>query len=682
MDTSSEDDILTPEAKQALLVEDDPPIRRMLEKSLQRRGYAVESFDNGDAAWASYQTHPRPLVILDWMLPGLDGIEICRRIREAPEGASCTILIETARSDPKDLQEALRAGADDYFMKPIQMRVFEVRLAVAENSMRQKLARARAEAKLRESEAMYRMLVHALPDMVYKLDEEGAFAFVSEAADQFGYNAEDLIGKHFNELLVPGEIDRLSRDAVLPRFRGRSTGVKGAPKLFDERRARPRKTAHLEVKLTAGSKAPEGVEEIVGEVNACGMYDTEDDSGAFLGSTGIIRDVTARKEMERALIVSERANAVGALAGGIAHQFNNLHAIIKGYLELTRDLDGLPDKAREYLDVAHESTLQGAAVTHSLLAFCGRKKQRHEKKPVRLQEAVESTVKIVLREFASEGIVIDTDLQEVPELLADAGQVSQVLMNLLINARHAMLETPEKRIVIRAGVRAERAFVAVADTGCGIPADALSRVFDPFFTTKGEYAEALSGQANVRGVGLGLSVANTIAREHGGELQVESAPGAGSTFTLWLPLRGRDAAGEAASETDLSAAEQRRLQGARVLILEDEAHLRDLYTTVLSAEGAAATATDDAAEALRLHGETPFDLFLVDLQMPKLPGGEFLRRLRTAQPGDHPAAIIVTGRLDPDDLAAAGEKAVFDTLAKPVDRVTLLRRISAALADR
>ncbi len=678
-----------PEAmlKRVLLVEDDANIRRMLDTMLIKRGYDVDAFDNGENAWQCYQQKHHPLVILDWMLPGISGIDLCRRIRKHPEAEYCTIIIETARTAQQDLMQALDAGADDYLPKPLSMQMFQVRLAIAERAVREKIGRKLAEEKLEESEEVYRLLVQALPDMVYKLDENGIFTFVSNASDQFGYSPEDLLGKHFAELVSEEDADRISRNLVLPRYEGRETGDDDAPKLFDEKRGRKRKTAHLEVRIRpSDAKRSDSTRQrpLLGEVNACGIYAEEGAKAkGFLGTSGIIRDITKRKEMQEALILSERMAAVGTLAGGVAHEFNNLHAIIKGYLEMAIAARDIPPKVKGWLKIALESTLHGADVTHNLLALCGRSTGR--KRRVNISDIVTSTLKIVRNEFATEGIKIDLQIQEPPPAVADRTQIGQVIMNFLINARHAMKESDTKHITVSCGVEDSRIFIRASDTGCGIPPEIINRIFDPFFTTKGERAEGTLTQNDLKGVGLGLSICSTIAREHGGEITVQSKLGQGTAFTLWLPIpepgSGNDEGGpnrdpQPRKQVDFSAH-----QGKRILVLDDEQHIRELLTSVLEAKGFTVTATDDGRAALQMHREQPFDLILVDLQMPKISGEEFLTELQCQKPAKKSTSVVMTGKLIGDIPEGRSDLTIFSAVPKPFNMQELLHAIHGALEN-
>jgi len=205
-----------------------------------------------------------------------------------------------------------------------------------------------------------------------------------------------------------------------------------------------------------------------------------------MGTVGVIRDVTLRKINEKNMIHFERMVALGTLSGGVAHEFNNLHAVIKGYLELVLQDQTLGAGLREHLDVVYENTQQAVEVTKHLLAFCG--KQSGKQKMESLKSVINKSVRIIKREFETEGITINFQIDQDIEVPVLGGQIGQVLLNFLINARHAMMESQEKRIEIQAGVDGERAYVRLSDTGCGIPEKEISRLFDPFFTTKGEFS--------------------------------------------------------------------------------------------------------------------------------------------------------------------------------------------------
>jgi PAS domain S-box-containing protein len=387
---------------------------------------------------------------------------------------------------------------------------------------------------------------------------------------------------------------------------------------------------------------------------------------------GTIRDVTARKQTEEALIRSQQLAAIGTLAAGIAHEFNNINTSVIGNLQFVLAQHALPDEAALLLQRALRAANRASDITSRLLNFAS--PGEVTRTVADLDALVRSTFAIVENELSSEGTATALRLGAAPRVLCAPPQISQVLLNLLINARHALLGRPDPRITVEVGVVDGRGFFRVKDTGCGIPVDRLPKIFLPFYSGKGEHAGDDPVQSTVRGSGLGLSISDTIVRNHGGEIQVASEHGRGSTFTVWLPLAEHPAEREPGRLTRPGST------GGRVLILDDDGDVRELLARVLERAGYTVTATGDPLRALDEHAEAPFQVILVDLQMARMSGFEFLARLRAA-PGPTAKVVVVTGRLERALEAAARDLGAAALLHKPFD-LGELERLVGELASR
>lgn len=241
------------------------------------------------------------------------------------------------------------------------------------------------------------------------------------------------------------------------------------------------------------------------------------------------RDLRQRKAEQARLVDAERMAAVGLLAGGLAHEFNNLHAVAVGHLEFI-ERDGADPETRRHAAAARTALERAAALTGSLLDFA--RPHPGARKPERLDLVAAETLALVRGQLLADGITIeDQACVAMPPLEMDRNQIGQVVMNLLINARHAMSGRSERRLRL-ATVRVDgRQILSIGDTGGGIPEAVRDRIFLPFFTSKG----LGHGAGTPRGIGLGLSISKAMAEAHGGGLEVESAAGVGSLFKLWLP---------------------------------------------------------------------------------------------------------------------------------------------------
>lgn len=254
---------------------------------------------------------------------------------------------------------------------------------------------------------------------------------------------------------------------------------------------------------------------------------------------GLAQDITDKRRAENELLQSERMAAVGTLAAGVAHNFNNLNTGILGHLEMLQRKEELTDRGRAKLELVINTVKRSITLTDSLLAFSGKRMGKRSQQLI--APLVQDTVGLIYNEFEADGISFNMQLDPLVTAYCSGGEICHVLFNLLVNARHAMLESEVKSITLCCGLDRARAYLQVSDTGCGIPEDAQKNIFLPFYTTKGEHAKQDSALASVRGTGLGLSSSKTIIENHNGEIMLESTVGKGTTFTIWLPTKEHNA---------------------------------------------------------------------------------------------------------------------------------------------
>ncbi len=241
-----------------------------------------------------------------------------------------------------------------------------------------------------------------------------------------------------------------------------------------------------------------------------------------------------KRLLHEQLVQAQKMEAVGTLAGGIAHEFNNINGDIIAYTDLTLEMKKLPSAARRNLEVIRSSAVGGADLTKSLLTFS--RKDVGDKEAVNPRDVVDQVLKVAKQQLAIEGIELTVEHSTgVHQVMANIHMLESVVMNLIMNAKHAMLKSAVKNLTIQTGMENGRVLIRVRDTGCGIPEENLSRVFEPFFTTKGALVGGEVYDGKACGTGLGLSVSHSIVQGHGGEITVESQVGSGATFTVYLP---------------------------------------------------------------------------------------------------------------------------------------------------
>lgn len=379
-----------------------------------------------------------------------------------------------------------------------------------------------------------------------------------------------------------------------------------------------------------------------------------------LGWLELYRDITGQRQIQSRLFHSERLAALGQMVSGVAHELNNALTSIFGYAQLMeRRSTGFESQVptRHILAEAERAK----RIARNLLLFA--RGSKSERAPVDLNEIVERTVEMRAYELRLENIRVELDLCErLPEARADAAQIQQALLNLIVNAEQAIRQTKESgHIWIRTKpIPENRIALEVADDGPGVPPEVILRIFDPFFTTK---------PAGV-GTGPGLSILYGIIHQHGGEVSVGNRPGGGAVFTVDLPSATPPSVSDDRPFSDRSTTMESRAGadkagGNRILVVEDEPTVARLIADVLGEDGHMVDTTLDSREALQLAQARRYDLVICDLRMPHLDGRAFYRQLvRGGNPLQHRLVFVTGDTLAPrtvDFLQRSG----LPYLAKP-----------------
>lgn len=408
-------------------------------------------------------------------------------------------------------------------------------------------------------------------------------------------------------------------------------------------------------------------------VSASGMA-VRDHDGQIAAIVGSAQDVTERRLLEERLLEAQKLESIGRLAGGVAHDFNNMLTAMLGNLEFAEEATSL-DEARPFLEAIRVTSERSAALTAQLLAFARR--QVIEPKVIEPNDLVRR-LDTVFQRAIGEHVRVVLSLAARGRIRADESQTEQVVMNLVTNARDAMssggvltLETLDVRLdehyaARHADVRpGAYVLLAVSDTGPGIAPEALPHVFEPFFTTR------------AGGTGLGLATCYGIVKQSGGHLSVYSEPGRGTTFKVYLP-RVEDAADTVAHpERPAPAAPSR---GERVLLVEDEAPVRTVVERTLGTHGYHVTTASTAEEALRLAAhETPFDVLVSDVVLPGMGGRALSEQLSEKMPGLR--VLFISGYTENAVVHGGVLDAGLHFLQKPFLPSELLRAVQKLLHD-
>ena len=596
-----------------LIVDDEPRMCESIRLLLSGRGYDIFTANSGKEAMELIGARQFDLALLDIVIPDMDGHQLMDHITSA--SPDTLIVVITGHASLDSAVNALRRGAYDYLRKPFE---YEELLKTVQNALDQKQLRCEKEiinGKLEVTEERYRYLVENSPDIIYTLDSEGNFTFISDAVERLlGYKPEDLVGKHYSTIIHEDDLEK-------------------AKWFFNERRTGERATSGIELRLKAHGSDESfrtcDVHHLTVELKTTGMYDkpVDDPQKKYLGTHGVARDVSDRKRLEAQLQQAQKMEAIGTLAGGIAHDFNNLLMAIQGYTSLMLLNTDPSHPHYEKLKSIEKYVQSGAELTKQLLGFA--RGGKYDVKPINLNTLLHQSSQMFGR--TKKEIVIHENYDEDLWLVeADQGQLEQVFLNLYVNAWQAMpgggelfLETsnvtldelsmrpynipPGRYVKIR-----------VRDTGVGMDEKTRQRIFEPFFTTK----------KMGRGTGLGLASVYGIIKNHNGIIEVASKKGEGTTFEIYLPASKKKVEGKAPEQEEL-------IKGpGTVLLVDDEDMIIEVGSEILKALGYQVFAAKSGGEAIEIYEKhkEDIDVVILDMIMPGMGGGETYDHLKELDP--------------------------------------------------
>jgi PAS domain S-box-containing protein len=605
------------EALQLFLIEDDDDIALLIRKSLERAGHQVTRCRSAADALIVLGHSTFDLVLLDQRLPDMAGLDLLQVF--AQEGIQVPALMVTAYGDEQLATQVLHAGALDYVVKdPALTFLTELPKRASDAVMRHRL------------QLLNRLLIQSLEsarDGIMITDLQGTILHVNQALEHMtGYTRDEMIG----------QTPRLLKSGVHPPelYADLWRSILARSSWQGELTNRRKDGSSLEVSLT--------VSPIVNS------------QGRLTHFVGIQRDMTERRQLERQLLHAQKMQSVGTLAGGVAHEFNNLLAGINGYAALGLRESGLTPTVQQFLQHIVDLSERAAVLTRQLLAFA--RKPALTRRPTRMTELIRATAELVSRTLMME---VGLDLQETASdgepltVEADANQLQQALVNLALNARDALIKPGSERLTVNGGTGADRPItfrlrhvvvtseragfpqnvppgdyvqVQVADRGCGMPPEVLSQALDPFFTTKEV------GQ----GTGLGLPVVFGIVQGHQGWLTIDSVAGQGTTVSLYLN-RQQSPAVPSPETTPFEPGhvlEPENIPGRSILVIDDEEAVREVIRRFLEIAGHQVTCVSRGSEAIELfRNGASFDLVIQDLMMPREDSVATFLNCRQRRPG-------------------------------------------------
>lgn len=511
------------------------------------------------------------------------------------------------------------------------------------------------EAELRRERQFVHTLLDTIDIGIVACDAEGDLTLLNRATRAFSRESEVLVTQGD----WSGAVDLHHPDAITPLHRD-------AHPLM--RALRGETVRNQEVAVVSDSGDPKMLlasgQRIVGP------------DGETTGAVVAFQDVTSERLLESQFRQAHKMEAVGRLAGGVAHDFNNILTVITGYGEMLRQRLGEAEHLIPFADEILEASGRAAALTRQLLAFS--RKQLLQPRVVDLNALVKNLNKMLGRLIGEDVELIIRLDPTVGHVFADPGQIEQVVINLVVNARDAMPDGGTL-VVESSTVELDReavegfgdirpgaySMISVSDTGCGMSAETMSHIYEPFFTTKGAD----------RGTGLGLATVYGIVRQSNGAIFAESEPGVGSVFKICLPVHS----GSEVGLRDAASAESPAARGETILVVEDDRAVRTLVCGALTSAGYTVIEAENGEEALAVceSRDGPLDLVLSDMVMPKMSGRELARRIAEKRP--ELRILFMSGYTH--DILSTEERSRPEMviLEKPFSRRDLARAVRTAL---
>jgi two-component system, cell cycle sensor histidine kinase and response regulator CckA len=698
-----------------LIVEDSATQAALLQNTLERNNYRVSVARNGEEAISVMGKRIPTLLISDINMPGMDGYQLCRRIREDEKLRDVPVILLTSLADPKDVLKGLECGADNFITKPydpkqlfsrienicsnLELRrnekmqkgvdvffggqrhfitserkqILDLLLATYEAAVQVNLELKRAEEELKglnkdlESKVVERTaaleqelaerkraerrileqaaLLDKARDAISVRDLGQRILFWNNAAERlYGWKSSEVLGKQIYEFLY-NEVSAQEEEALK---RVLETGEWSGEL---RQRSRSGRAIIVESSLTL----------------------LRDEHGRPQSVLIINTDITEKKELEEKFLRAQRMETIGALAGGVAHDLNNVLAPVLMASEMLENCVS-DEFAKSMLVIIKRSAERGSEIVRQILSFA--KGGASKESVLQLKHLMRELIKLAQQTFPK-SIQITADIpNDLFPIAGDPTQIDQVLMNLLVNSRDAMerggtLSVKAENIAIENRQNAMLTkpatgvyvMVTIADTGCGIPENLLPKIFEPFFTTK-ELG---------KGTGLGLSTVLTILKSHGGFAEVFSAPGKGTEFKIYFRAVASDV--DAASEQSLPQLPSGK--GEWLLLVDDEQALLEMSRVMLDSFGYHVLISSNGAEALRLFRQhsAQIAVLITDLMMPVIDGVELINAARQINP-DLPV-IITTGlgsELKQNEATDFAASAVLTKPFKLEELLTSLRR--------
>lgn len=514
---------------------------------------------------------------------------------------------------------------------------------------------AELEADLKNAKSYLQAILDHMPAVVYSKSPDGRFLLVNNKFYEAVPYAQNVVGLYYKDFMP--------------------TQTAAEHTANDEEVLRTGRHIHV----------VESVQQPDGSLRYFDSYKfpIRDQRGAIMAVNGVSIDITDRKraqeELDRERGIAQhqlRLASIGELAAGVGHEINNPLTIVMSYLtQIEKQLQDPHFDPRRSLEMIHKTLRAGERIAHIVGGLRSFARVSDEKKTFPLFRAVSNSVSLVKGIFAKEGVQIEVKMPKEPVFIfGDEGQIQQVIMNLLSNARDAVLEQSEKIIQLEIFSRRESALVSVRDSGVGISPRVRSRIFDPFFTTK----------PVLKGTGLGLSIAQSIVRDHGGRICCETPTTGGTVFELVFPLAAADENEPAIESCANVVSPSEKIQPSslgRILVADDEEDIVEILSMTLESIGFEVEGAGNGYEAFQKLSERHFDVLMTDMNMPQLKGDALVRKIREELKLKDLKIFVITGgiNLNLNDQDSTLQGLIDGHFYKPFDQQVLKSTLFSAL---
>jgi PAS domain S-box-containing protein len=582
-------------------------------------------------------------IVIDYTIPDISGIEALRLSKEmSPDTPT---IIYTGSVGEEKAVECMKEGASEFLLKTNSIRLVPAILSVV-NQKHEREARLQAEEAQKQSEARFRSLAETSTAAIFIYHGE-KFVYVNSAAEQLtGYTNDELLHKTFWELTHPDHIEMIQQrrsaqqrgESVPSRYEFKIVTKDGTERWLD---------------FTASSIHFEGAP----------------------ASLGIALDMTNQKKLEQQVRRSQKMESVSTLAGGVAHDFNNIFNIISGYASMTESHISDPDKLKHDIKTVLDASVRGATLVRQLVTLSGKTEVKNEQVDVNL--VMKEIVSLLQATFPKTIEIVSDFSNAIYVTNANRSQLHQALLSIAMNARDAMPDGGTLRFTTKhmSGKKLQQqnpnaqasdyVHIAVSDTGKGMDEKTKTRVFDPFFTTKEKES----------GAGLGLSAVYGILGSYHGFVDIDSAVDHGTTMHIFLPISTFTKSVPHVKEEFI------RISGGdeTILVVEDESTLRAYLKVLLEEKGYSVLQASDGSEGVELFSKHQGQIALVisDLGMPKLDGLSLLRKMKEMQPTVK--VILTSGLVDPEQQSEILLAGARDFFPKPYNGREVLLRVREIL---